>query len=241
MQLLSDLVKRSFATPIQPAAIGVPSIPFKPNPSGSVSKEDAFYQSPEYKAFQNNPSNMMGTMDVYNSPYFGQMGSGSIGRAQDAAYMQYKNSLAGQIPAAGLANQIPEAAPVAGLAEQIPVSAPVGQMPEVGPNILFGGSQVAPQQEFQNAGYAPQSIGAGLFGGQFQNLMMQQPQFYNPLMGFSGAQNFGGLFGQQQNAMTQYRGSNTGYLMPPPQQPQQQQQFSPQTPAFFDSLAYRPL
>ena len=228
MQLLNDLAIRSFAAPIQAAAIGVPLNTFQTNPSGSVSKEDAFYQSPEYKAFQNNPSNMVGTMDVYNSPYFGQMGSGSIGRAQDAAYMQYKNSLAGQIPAAGLA-------------EQIPVSAPVGQMPEVGPNILFGGSQVAPQQEFQNAGYAPQSIGAGLFGGQFQNLMMQQPQFYNPLMGFSGAQNFGGLFGQQQNAMTQYRGSNTGYLMPPPQQPQQQQQFSPQTPAFFDSLAYRPL
>ena len=236
MQLLSDLAKRSFATPIQPteiqpAAIGVPSIPFKANPSGSVSKEDAFYQSPEYKAFQNNPSNMVGTMDVYNSPYFGQMGSGSIGRAQDAAYMQYKNSLAGQIPAAGLANQIPEAAPVAGLAEQIPVS--VGQMPEVGPNIMFGG-QVAPQQQVQNA---PQSIGMGLFGGQFQNLMMQQPQFYNPLMGYSGTQNFGGLFGQQLNPMNQYRGSS--YLMPPPQQPQQQ--FSPQTPAFFDSLAYRPL
>ena len=230
MQLLSDLAKRSFATPIQPAAIGVPSIPFKPNPSGSVSKEDAFYQSPEYKAFQNNPSNMMGTMDVYNSPYFGQMGSGSIGRAQDAAYMQYKNSLAGQIPAVGL----PESAPVAGLAEQIPVSAPVGQMPEVGPNVMIGG-QVAPQQQ-QNA---PQLIGAGLFGGQFQNLMMQQPQFYNPLMGYSGTQNFGGLFGQQQNPMNQYRGSS--YLMPPPQQPQQQQQFSPQIPAFFDSLAFRPL
>jgi hypothetical protein len=102
---------------------------------------------------------------------------------------------------------------------------------------LFGGSQVAPQQ--QNSGFAPQSIGAGLFGGQFQNLMMQQPQFYNPLMGFSGAQNFGGLFGQQQNVMNQYRGS--GYLMPPPQQLQQQQQLSPQIPAFFDSLAYRPL
>jgi len=223
--------------PGQPAVIGGQPTAFKANlpASGSVSKEDAFYQSPEYKAFQNNPSNMTGTMDVYNSPYFGQMGSGSIGRAQDAAYMQYKNSLAGQIPAAGLAGQRPASAPVG----QMPVSAPVGQMPMVEPNILFGGSQVAPQQEFQNAGYAPQSIGAGLFGGQFQNLMMQQPQFYNPLMGFSGAQNFGGLFGQQQNAMTQYRGS--AYLMPPPQQPQQQQQFSPQTPAFFDSLAYRPL
>jgi len=230
-QLLNNLVTRSSPTP--------PSTGFKPlegfakqTPTGSVSKEDAFYQSPEYKAFQNNPSNMTGTMDVYNSPYFGQMGSGSIGRAQDAAYMQYKNSLAGQIPAAGLANQIPEAAPVAGLAEQMPVS--VGQMPEVGPNVMIGG-QVAPQQQ-QNA---PQSIGAGLFGGQFQNLMMQQPQFYNPLMGYSGTQNFGGLFGQQQNPMNQYRGSS--YLMPPPQQPQQQQQFSPQTPAFFDSLAYRPL
>ena len=29
-------------------------------------------------------------MDMYDSPYFGSVGSGSIGRAQDAAYRKYK-------------------------------------------------------------------------------------------------------------------------------------------------------
>jgi hypothetical protein len=58
--------------------------------AGPVAKDDAFYQSPEYKAFQNDPSNMIGTMDMYDSPYFGSVGSGSIGRAQDAAYRKYK-------------------------------------------------------------------------------------------------------------------------------------------------------
>jgi len=48
-----------------------------------------YYNSPEYKEFQNNPSNMMGTMDVRFSPYFGQQGSGSIGGAADRSYINY--------------------------------------------------------------------------------------------------------------------------------------------------------
>ena len=32
----------------------------------------------------------MGTLDMYNSPYFGQLTSGSSGSAQDAAYRKYK-------------------------------------------------------------------------------------------------------------------------------------------------------
>jgi len=34
----------------------------------------------------------MGTMDMYDSPYFGQLGSGSIGRALDDAYRRYKQA-----------------------------------------------------------------------------------------------------------------------------------------------------
>jgi len=48
-----------------------------------------YYNSPEYKEFQNNPSNMMGTMDMRYSPYFGQQGSGSIGSAADRSYINY--------------------------------------------------------------------------------------------------------------------------------------------------------
>ena len=113
-----------------------------------------------------------------------------------------------------------------------PAERPATTEPTGMPTAAIGGGQATLQP-----GYAPQLMNTGLFGGQFQNLMMQQPPFYNPLMGFNGFQNFGGLFGQQQYAMNQYRGS--GYLMPPPQQPQQQ--FNQQMPAFFDSLAYRPL
>lgn len=32
----------------------------------------------------------MGTMDMYDSPYFGSVGSGSIGRAMDEAYENTK-------------------------------------------------------------------------------------------------------------------------------------------------------
>ena len=54
-----------------------------------VAQDDPFYQSPEYKAFRDDPSNMMGTTDMYMSPYFGQQTSGSTGRAMDRAYEQY--------------------------------------------------------------------------------------------------------------------------------------------------------
>jgi hypothetical protein len=60
------------------------------SPAQRVAENDAFYQSPEYKAFQNDPSNMMGTDDMYMSPYFGQQSSGSVGQAMDRAYEQYK-------------------------------------------------------------------------------------------------------------------------------------------------------
>jgi hypothetical protein len=55
-----------------------------------VVEGDPFYQSPQYKDFQKSQEGMMGTMDMYNSPYFGMQGSGSAGRAMDRAYEQYK-------------------------------------------------------------------------------------------------------------------------------------------------------
>ena len=51
--------------------------------------DQGFYNSQEYRDFQNNPGNRVGTQDMYNSPYFGSMGSGSIGQAQDRAYEAY--------------------------------------------------------------------------------------------------------------------------------------------------------
>jgi hypothetical protein len=55
-----------------------------------VGKDDPFYQSPQYKEFQKNSANQMATMDMYNSPYFGSVSSGSVGKDMDKAYEQYK-------------------------------------------------------------------------------------------------------------------------------------------------------
>jgi len=60
------------------------------SPAQRVAENDPFYQSPEFKAYQNDPSNAYGTMDMYDSPYFGSVSSGSAGRAMDRAYEQYK-------------------------------------------------------------------------------------------------------------------------------------------------------
>lgn len=48
-----------------------------------------FYNSPEYKSYQDSQIGSMNTMDMYDSPYFGTISSGSAGRAQDKAYTDY--------------------------------------------------------------------------------------------------------------------------------------------------------
>lgn len=50
---------------------------------------DDFYKSPEYQQYQTDNEGGMGTMDMYDSPYFGLQTSGSKGRAQDDAYEKY--------------------------------------------------------------------------------------------------------------------------------------------------------
>ena len=76
-----------------PAVNSAPPVSSPQTPQKMVAQDDPFYQSPEYKAFQNDPSNMMGTNDMYMSPYFGRMSSGSVGSAMDRAYEKYKGIL----------------------------------------------------------------------------------------------------------------------------------------------------
>ena len=69
----------------------VPDLPrANPQPPKQIAGDDAFFQSPEYKAFQEDSERMGGFSDVvHTSPYFGQMGD-SRGVLQDAAYRKYK-------------------------------------------------------------------------------------------------------------------------------------------------------
>jgi hypothetical protein len=55
--------------------------------------DQGFYDSDIYKNFVNDEANSVGSMDVYDSPYFGRMSSGSFGKAQDRAYEEYLASL----------------------------------------------------------------------------------------------------------------------------------------------------
>jgi len=85
-----------------PAASGVASLlPISdrmPKPT-QVAGDDAFFQSPEYKAFQEDTKDGIFTMATHNSPYFGQLGD-SRGIAQDAAYRKYKGIAEPSISAA---------------------------------------------------------------------------------------------------------------------------------------------
>jgi len=101
-----------------------------PTPQPVVGKKDAFYSSPEYKDFKNDPKNMIATMDMYDSPYFGSVGSGSVGRAQDAAYRKYK----------GIAEPTPDGGPVGTSPAPIGVGQPSSRY-----NSLMGGG-AAPSQ-----------------------------------------------------------------------------------------------
>ena len=62
-------------------------------PAAPAPIDEGFYNSQFYKDYRNDPSSMFATADMYNSPYFGQMTSGSVGRAQDRAYEQYLASI----------------------------------------------------------------------------------------------------------------------------------------------------
>jgi YD repeat-containing protein len=65
--------------------------------------DQGFYNSQEYRDFQNDPNNRVGSTDMYDSPYFGSMGSGSLGQAQDRAYEAYLATQSGTLdPRTGL-------------------------------------------------------------------------------------------------------------------------------------------
>jgi hypothetical protein len=53
---------------------------------------NAFKNSQAYRDFQKNAEGAIGTADMYESPYFGSISSGSIGRAQDAAFEAWLSS-----------------------------------------------------------------------------------------------------------------------------------------------------
>ena len=61
-----------------------------------VQPNDPFYQSPEYKQFESESEGRIGTMDMYDSPNFGLVGSGTTGRAMDEAYGKYKAGMPAQ-------------------------------------------------------------------------------------------------------------------------------------------------
>lgn len=65
------------------------SAPNKEAPAVKNSSFANFYNSPEYANYVSSGLNRIGTMDMYDSPYFGMISSGSSGRALDDAYKTY--------------------------------------------------------------------------------------------------------------------------------------------------------
>lgn len=116
----------------QPAPTGFPAVADQQltpvNTQGPVDQFADFYSSPEYAAFNAQlGDDAIRTMDMYESPYFGWMSSGSIGRAQDRVYEQY------------LARTQPTAAaqPVAPAAVIAPAAQPITQMAPVTPDMVM--------------------------------------------------------------------------------------------------------
>jgi hypothetical protein len=64
----------------------------QPTAPPAVGADSPYYQSPEYKAYlerNSGPLGPVGTADTYDSPYFGTVGSGSLGKQNDRAYEAY--------------------------------------------------------------------------------------------------------------------------------------------------------
>jgi len=102
----------------------------------TVGNDDPFFQSPEYKAFQKGQEGMMSTMDMYYSPYFGPVGSGSSGRAMDEAYRKYKG-----ISSSGGLTMPDNVAPV--MAALTPSASELNQMYELQPYAQGGLTSLA--------------------------------------------------------------------------------------------------
>jgi hypothetical protein len=136
-----------------------------PTPQPVVGKKDAFYKSPQYKEFQKNSVGRPATMDMYNSPYFGSVGSGSVGRAQDDAYRKYKG--------------IAEPTPVG-----VPVGVPVGSSPAPIGERMSLNSQFLPAMG-NNIGKpatgAPSSFGSALVGSGGPRPAQPTPQAGKPM------------------------------------------------------------
>jgi hypothetical protein len=98
--------------------------------------DDGFYNSQIYKDFQNRPGAGMGTHDMYTSPYFGRMTSGSVGQAQDQAYEQYLASIGK--PVAKQNNFPPE---ILNMLNGGTAPGGLGGMLGGAPGMVFGGAQ----------------------------------------------------------------------------------------------------
>jgi hypothetical protein len=87
-----ELVDPEDIDPLIEPAIVNPFNPKPPNPQEYKDKysdlDQGFFDAPEFQDYLS-AGNGIGTMDMYNSPYFGMGGSGSIGKAQDRAYEAY--------------------------------------------------------------------------------------------------------------------------------------------------------
>jgi hypothetical protein len=62
-----------------------------PSQNSSMTPDD-FMKSDDYKRYQSDSANQLGTTDMYNSPYFGMQSSGSYGRGLDKAYEIARNN-----------------------------------------------------------------------------------------------------------------------------------------------------
>jgi hypothetical protein len=95
MQSAADIAFEKQFAQQGPSVGGVANAVNAPS-SSLVQQNDPFYQSPEYKQFQSETEGGFGTMDMYDSPNFGSIGSGTTGRAMDEAYEKYKAGLPAQ-------------------------------------------------------------------------------------------------------------------------------------------------
>jgi len=199
----------------------MPSMPAFPEQR--VPENNAFFSSPEYRAFIDSTSGRPATMDMYNSPYFGDISSGSVGRAQDEAYRKYM----GNNPQIGLPRDIGLGGPPPGFTgpRGLPSGAPPQQVEPFRPiegmagNLVGGFTPPAPLNQ------AGQLIG---LGGQPQQRaqeafdVTQGSSAYPPsFMPGQGVMNAGLGFGQAMGA---------------PAVPQQ----SPTQAAFMQATQYNP-
>ena len=208
----------------------------QPTAPPAVGLDSPYYQSPEYKAYMkasSDPFGQIGTADMYDSPYFGTVGSGSLGKQNDRAYEAYL---------ARVAQESRVTPPVEVIAPPyVPYNPPPAQPPYTPPNasVPIGGTAPPYTPPVANTSSPTSGTTMRFLNNPFNTNTASNPSAFQPMRNtaapvaqpYNNADAFNQVFNPTPTALPMYSPAgtqlnpNSGLITPVPPAPQNNQDF----------------